>query len=39
VGDRDQALSAGCDDYDVKPIDMDRLIGKIEAQLARVSSS
>ena len=38
VGDRDQALSAGCDDYDVKPIDIDRLLGKIEAQLARVGS-
>ena len=33
VGDREQALSAGCDDYDVKPIDIDRLLRKIEAQL------
>ena len=39
VGDREQAVAAGCDDYDVKPIDIDRLIGKIEAQLARVASS
>ena len=36
VGDREQALSAGCDDYDVKPVDIDRLIEKIEAQLARI---
>ena len=36
VGDREQALDAGCDDYDVKPIDIDRLVGKIEAQLTRV---
>lgn len=36
VGDREQALGAGCDDYDVKPIDIDRLVGKIETQLARV---
>ena len=39
VGDREQALNAGCDDYDVKPIDIDRLLGKIEAQLARVGAS
>jgi CheY-like chemotaxis protein len=38
VGDREQALDAGCDDYDVKPVDIDRLVLKIEAQLARVIS-
>ena len=32
-GDRDDALSAGCDDYDTKPIDFPRLLGKIEALL------
>jgi two-component system, cell cycle response regulator DivK len=28
--DRDKAIEAGCDDYDTKPIEFDRLIGKIE---------
>ena len=35
AGDREQALAAGCDDYDTKPLDLPRLLGKIEAQLAR----
>jgi len=33
--DRDKALEAGCDDYDTKPVEMPRLLGKIEALLSR----
>ncbi len=29
AGDRERALQAGCDDYDTKPIEFDRLMGKI----------
>jgi CheY-like chemotaxis protein len=32
--DRDRALEAGCDDYDTKPIELPRLIEKIERLLA-----
>jgi CheY-like chemotaxis protein len=32
--DRDKALEAGCDDYDTKPIELQRLQGKIETLLA-----
>lgn len=32
-GDRERALAAGCDDYDSKPIDFERLLGKIRALL------
>lgn len=33
AGERDKALDAGCDDYDTKPVDFVRLIGKIEKLL------
>ena len=36
---RDQALAAGCDDYDTKPIDLARLLPKIEALLGREAPS
>jgi two-component system cell cycle response regulator DivK len=29
--DRDKAIAAGCDDFDTKPVDMARLLGKIAA--------
>ena len=33
ASDRDKALEAGCDDYDTKPIELPRLLGKIVALL------
>ena len=35
AGDREKAMEAGCDDYDTKPIELPRLLGKIEALLER----
>ena len=34
-GDREKATAAGCDDFDTKPVELGRLIDKIEALLAR----
>ena len=33
AGDREKALAVGCDDFDTKPIELERLLGKIEALL------
>jgi two-component system cell cycle response regulator DivK len=33
--DRDKALEAGCDDYDTKPIELPRLLGKMEALIRK----
>ena len=38
-GDREKTLEAGCDDYDTKPIDLPRLLGKIEALLENRTAS
>lgn len=35
LGDEDKARAAGCDDFDTKPVDLPRILGKIEAMLAR----
>ncbi len=35
AGDKDKALEAGCDDYDAKPIDFERLLGKMQALLKK----
>jgi CheY-like chemotaxis protein len=33
TSDRDKALEAGCNDYDTKPVDLQRLLGKIDTLL------
>lgn len=37
--DRDRALEAGCDDYDTKPIELSRLVGKMEALIGEKPSA
>ena len=39
AGDREKALEAGCDDYDSKPIEFDRLVEKMDALLKQGSAS
>jgi len=36
--DRDKAMAAGCDDYDTKPIDLERLLAKIASLLEKSGS-
>jgi CheY-like chemotaxis protein len=38
-GDREKAIAVGCDDFDTKPVDLDRLLAKIETLLARGGSA
>jgi CheY-like chemotaxis protein len=33
AGDKERALQAGCDEYDTKPVELPRLLGKIQALL------
>ena len=33
AGDREKAMEVGCDDYDTKPVEIARLLGKIAALL------
>jgi len=38
AGDRVKALASGCDDFDTKPVDFDRLLAKIEPAFARYTN-
>lgn len=38
-GDRARAIDAGCDDYDTKPVELPRLLGKIESLLRKDGAS
>lgn len=39
AGDREKCLEVGCDDYDTKPIEFSRLLGKIQALLEKKVTS
>ena len=38
-GDREKAMEAGCDDYDTKPVELPRLLGKIQALLDKKAAA
>jgi len=38
AGDRDKVIEAGCDDYDTKPVELPRLLQKIESLLVRTGA-
>ncbi len=37
TGDREKALAAGCDDYDSKPVELERLLGKMQRLLPQAT--
>ena len=39
AGDREKAIEAGCDEYETKPVDLPRLLNKIDALLDRKDSA
>ncbi len=39
LSDRDKAFAAGCDEYDTKPVEFTRLLGKIESLLCAGSQA
>ena len=39
AGDREKALAAGCDDFDTKPIELPRLLGKLAALVTSARAS
>ena len=38
AGDREKAIAAGCDDFDTKPVEMPRLLDKIQTWVKRAAS-
>jgi two-component system cell cycle response regulator DivK len=38
AGDREKAMAAGCDDFDTKPVELPRLLGKIQTLAKRAAS-
>lgn len=39
TGDREKAMAAGCDDFDTKPVELPRLLGKIQALMPGAQTS
>ena len=39
AGERDKALAAGCDEFETKPIEFDRLVAKLQRLLARADDA